>query len=119
MRGLLLCLALFLTLGNTLKLVNHSKSVFEFTQYASHPIKHADSNPVKGIHGAKFIEISEVEAEAENEDQLHDLHGCLAEIVIQSSSFPSNLIDKTVDFDKDIPSLPLFLLYCQRKSYLG
>ncbi|MBK7007743.1 MAG: hypothetical protein IPN73_10630 [Saprospiraceae bacterium] len=118
-RGLLLSLALFLTLGNTLKLVNHSKSVLEFAQYASHPTKHADSNPVKGIQAAKYIEISEVEVEVENEDQPHNLQGCfplISDISLQpiSSGFKSKVV-----FEKDIPGRPLFLLYCQRKHHLA
>ncbi len=119
MRGLLLSLALFLTLGNTIKLVNHSKSVFEYTQYASHPLKHADNNPVKGIQGAKYIEISEVEVEAENEDQLHDLPGWLPQNSTPSILLLSTGFKSIVASERDIPSRPLFLLYCQRKYHLG
>lgn len=112
-------LALFLTLGNTLKLVNHSKSVLEFAQYASHPTKHADSNPVKGIQGAKYIEISEVEVEAENEDQEHDLQLWFVNSPHSRSYHFFSTVKYRNFFFEDIPSRPLFLLYCQRKSHLG
>ena len=118
-RGLLLSLALFLTLGNTLKLVNHSKSVFEFTQYASQPTKHADSNPVKGIQGAKYIEISEVEVEAENEDQLHDLQAWFSQNYAFLSHGITSVIQHRCELAEDIPSRPLFLLYCQHRNHLG
>lgn len=112
-------LALFLTLGNTLKLVNHSKSVFEFTQYASHPSKHADNNPVKGIQGAKYIEISEVEVETENEDQLHDLQALFSDTFSFFDLGITSFTQHDCELTEDIPSRPLFLLYCQLRSHLG